>query len=124
MTTENILFVELSEFSREFKKLCKKYPTLEKDFQTFIKASLLVNPREHILIEWLWNGIKWEVYKAKKFRCQSISKNSNQSGIRVIYRYLEDENKIELAEIAFVEIYFKWDKENEDRARIKTYFSE
>ncbi len=122
MLSESISFVELPEFSREFKKLCKKYPTLDKDFQTFIKASLLVNPREHILIDWLWNTVKWEVYKVKKFRCQSISKNSNQSGIRIIYRYLENENKIELAEIVFVEIYFKWDKENEDKTRIKKYF--
>jgi hypothetical protein len=40
-----------------------------------------------------------------------------QSGIRVIYAYYEEEDKIEL-----VEIYFKGDKENEDRQRILKYY--
>jgi len=35
------------------------------------------------------------------------------SGIRVIYAYWEDKDRIE-----FVEIYFKGDKKNEDRDRL------
>jgi len=41
------------------------------------------------------------------------------SGIRVIYAYFEDDDRIEL-----VEIYFKGDKENEDRKRILKYYSD
>jgi len=36
--------------------------------------------------------------------------------LRVIYAYFEQEQRIE-----FIEIYFKGDKENEDRKRIKEY---
>jgi len=38
------------------------------------------------------------------------------SGIRIIYAYFEKEDAIE-----FIEIYFKGDKENEDKKRIKKY---
>jgi hypothetical protein len=41
-----------------------------------------------------------------------------QSGMRVIYAYFEEENRIEL-----IEIYYKGDKENEDKKRIKKYYS-
>ena len=36
-----------------------------------------------------------------------------QTGIRVIYAYFEENDRIE-----FIEIYYKGDKENEDRERI------
>lgn len=39
------------------------------------------------------------------------------SGIRIIYAYNEKEDIIE-----FIEIYFKGDKENEDRERILKHF--
>lgn len=119
---QNIQFKELAEFTKEFGKLCKKFPTLEKDFLSFKNASLMVAPREHILIEWLGSDIIGEVYKVKKFRCQCISKNSTQSGIRVIYRYSEVTAEIEFIEITLSEIYYKGDKEKEDRERIKKYF--
>jgi hypothetical protein len=41
-----------------------------------------------------------------------------QSGIRVIYAYFEEKDKIEL-----IEIYYKGDKENEDRERILKYYA-
>jgi hypothetical protein len=40
--------------------------------------------------------------------------SGSQSGIRVIYAYFEEEDCIEL-----IEIYYKGDKENEGRERIK-----
>jgi hypothetical protein len=40
-----------------------------------------------------------------------------QSGIRVIYAYFEKQDKIEL-----VEIYFKGDKETEDKKRILRHY--
>lgn len=41
------------------------------------------------------------------------------SGIRLIYTYFEDEDKVEL-----IEIYYKQDKEKEDRERILRYYGE
>lgn len=58
-----------------------------------------------------------KIYKAKKFACRSLKGKGVQSGIRVIYAYFEEEDKIEL-----IEIYYKGDKENEDRERIRRYY--
>jgi len=38
------------------------------------------------------------------------------SSLRIIYAYFEEDQQIE-----FIELYFKGDKENEDRNRIKNY---
>jgi len=58
-----------------------------------------------------------KIYKAKKFACRSVRRKGVQSGIRVIYAYFEEEDKIEL-----IEIYYKGDKESEDRERILKYY--
>jgi len=39
------------------------------------------------------------------------------SGIRLIYAFFEDSGTIDL-----IEIYYKGDKENEDRERVRKYF--
>jgi len=46
-----------------------------------------------------------EVYKAKKFACKSLKGSGVQSGIRVVYAYDEEKDKIVL-----IEMYFKGDK--------------
>lgn len=110
---------KLPEFEKEFKRLTKKYHSLAEDFVDFEK--LLVNfPRDNIRIEWLWENIRWEFYKVKKFRCQSIARQSQNSGIRIIYRYLEESSLIELT---YIEIYHKNQKPNHDIERIKSNFS-
>jgi len=54
-----------------------------------------------------------KIYKAKKFACRALKGSGVKSGIRVIYAHFSPEFRFEL-----VEIYFKGDKENEDRERI------
>jgi len=58
-----------------------------------------------------------QIYKARKFACKSLKSTGSRSGIRIIYAYYEKEDMIE-----FIEIYYKGDKENEDRERIKKYY--
>lgn len=58
-----------------------------------------------------------QIYKARKFACKSLKGTGSRSGIRIIYAYYEKEDVIE-----FIEIYYKGDKENEDRERIKKYY--
>jgi hypothetical protein len=67
----------------------------------------------------LGNAVKGEFYKVKKFRCGSISRQSQQSGIRIIYRYLAEDEKIELT---YIEMYHKNQKSNHDIERIKQWF--
>lgn len=107
---------KLPEFEKEFKKLSKKYPSLEDDFSTFEKV-LVIAPKDNILMK-VGEGKIGEFYKVKKFRCQSIAKQSVNSGIRIIYNYIEWDNTIELT---YIEMYHKGQKENHDIERIKGF---
>jgi hypothetical protein len=93
--------------------------SLESDFRDFEKV-LITFPKENIRINWLDEHVEWEIYKVKKFRCQSIARQSQDSGIRIVYRYFEEK---ELIELTYIEIFHKNQKENHDIERIKSYFS-
>ena len=108
----------LGEFEKDLKKLLKKFRTLEEDLETFIKNQLnlyhklRINNRGIFPISDL--GISYpKIFKAKKFACRSLKGKGVASGIRIIYAYFEQEDVIEL-----VEIYYKGEKENEDRHRV------
>lgn len=112
----------LNEFKREFKKLLKKFRTLDEDLNTFINVQLkLVHKLEKdnsgiVRISDL--GIdNPKIYKAKKFACKALKGEGVASGIRIIYAYYEEEDIIE-----FIEIYYKGQKANEDRDRIIRYY--
>ena len=88
----------------------------------FIKTQLKLYHKQHIdnrgifLISTL--GINYpKIYKVKKFACKSLKGKGVASGIRIIYAYYEDEDIIE-----FIEIYYKGNKENEDRIRINKHY--
>ena len=106
-------FSSLIEFEKEFKKLSKKYKTLSDDLEKFKKV-LEVCPtgvgKNFTIIHSLETV---EIVKAR-MACRALRDRS----LRVIYGYIEKERKIE-----FIEIYFKGNKENEDRYRIKNYLS-
>ncbi len=108
----------LPGFDKDFKKLLKKFRTLEEDLKTFIEKQLKllhklgIDNKGCARISGL--GITYpEIYKARKFACKSLKGKGSASGIRIIYAYYKNEDIIEL-----VEIYYKGDKENEDRERI------
>ncbi len=112
----------LPDFERDFKKLAKKFPTLEEDLQTFIKYPLKL----FHLMGLDNNGIKHisglgiiepKIYKVRKFASKSLKGEGNQSGIRIIYAYFGDENRIEL-----IEIYFKSNQTTENKERIKKIY--
>ena len=104
-------FNSLPEFRRELKKLSRKYGTLNDDLEIF-KEVLSISPagfgNSFTVIH------STEVVKIVKARmaCRSLRNKS----LRVIHAHLEQEEKIE-----FIEIYYKGNKENEDRNRIKNY---
>jgi len=60
-----------------------------------------------------------KIFKSKKFACRSLKGKGVQSGIRVIYAYFNEEDRIEL-----IELYYKGDKEIEDRERILKYYKD
>ena len=112
----------LPEFQREKKKLLKRFRSLDEDLQNFIDVQLKLfhkldtdnNAVEHISDLGITEP---KIYKVKKFACKSLKGKGVQSGIRITYSYFQAEDKIE-----FIEIYYKGDKENEDKERIKKLY--
>ena len=116
------LLVEHTEFEREFKKLEKRFPTLEGDFTTFINAQLnsfhKLNIDNRGIIRLSKLGFdNPRIFKARKFACRALKGRGAKSGIRIIYAFFEETDKIE-----FIEIYFKGDKNRENRDRIAQYY--
>jgi mRNA-degrading endonuclease RelE of RelBE toxin-antitoxin system len=110
------------EFEKDFKKLSKRFRTLEEDFKTFVDTQLNLFHKQGIdnkgVLPISGLGIpNPKIYKARKFACRSLKGRGVDSGIRVIYAYWEEKDKLE-----FIEIYFKGDKENEDRERILMHY--
>ena len=126
MKKEKKLFSEirrLKEFEREFKWLLKKLRTLDDDMETFIKTQLNLYHKLKISVPGIVRISDIviytpKIYKVKKFACRSLKGKGAYCGIRIIYAYYEEEDIIE-----FIEIYFKGDKENEDRERILKYYN-
>jgi mRNA-degrading endonuclease RelE of RelBE toxin-antitoxin system len=113
----------LPEFDKDMRRLLKRFKTLEDDLKIFIKNELNLYHKIGIDNKGVFQvpGLKIEspmIYKAKKFACRSLKGRGVQSGIRVIYTYFEEQDKIEL-----IEIYHKGDKENEDRERILKHYA-
>lgn len=111
----------LPQFEKDMRKLLKRFKTLEDDLEIFIKNELNLYHKLKINNKGIFqiSGLQIEnpkVYKAKKFACRSLKGKGVQSGIRVVYAYFEENDKIELAEI-----YYKGDREGENRDRILKY---
>ena len=112
----------LPEFDKDLKRLLKRFKTIEDDLEIFIEKELILYHKLNIDNKGVFpipglpvKDIK--IYKAKKFACRSLRGKGVQSGIRIIYTYLESTDTIEL-----IEIYYKGDKENEDRERISRHY--
>jgi mRNA-degrading endonuclease RelE of RelBE toxin-antitoxin system len=110
------------EFEKDLKKLVKRFASLEEDLEIFMKVAMNIFHKQKIDSGAIFHisdlGIHSpKIYKAKKFACKSLKGKGVHSGIRVIYAYHEEEDRIE-----FIEIYYKGDKEIEDRERILKYF--
>jgi len=121
--TKKVEFIYTQSFEKDIKKLNKKYPSLLDDIQ-ILKIQLSSEPECHIKIEWIGNEFEGKFFKIKKFRCKSLTGNSVKSGIRIIYRYIEETGELEFCEIEFVEIYHKNTQTDFDRNRLEKYRKE
>ena len=119
------LFKEISqvpEFEKDLKKLVKRFSSLEEDLETFIKVAMNLLHKQNIDSGAIVHMSDLRIHspkvcKGRKFACKSLKGKGVHSGIRVIYAYHEEEDRVE-----FIEIYYKGDKESEDRDRILKYF--
>lgn len=109
-------FKTAQEFQKDFKKLSKKFKSLDGDLIEFKKvlneAPLGIGKHFNVIAK---SGC-YHFVKARFF-CKSLRKKD----LRIIYVYIENHQVKEIADIEFLEIYFKGEKENEDRERIKAY---
>ena len=106
-------FDERPEFEKERKRLARKYRSLSEDLREFrnvVSVAPLGNQKHFVVIA---RDENVHVVKARLF-CRYLKGSS----LRVIYSYFEQEQRIE-----FIEIYYKGDKENEDRQRVKEYLT-
>lgn len=112
-----MLFEELSEFEKDLKKLLKRFRTLEDDLKV-VKQVLAVAPEARPPFSYTIDGLGLIncVIKVKKIACKALKGKGSSTGLRLVYAWFEQEEKIIL-----IELYYKGDKENEDRERILKY---
>lgn len=112
-------YEETKEFVRDFKKLLKKFSSLGEDlavnkqYRIELFHDKKIDSRGIFEIQGVGNSAELKFYKIKKFQCKSLKGRGAKSGIRVIYAYLPNEQKI-----VFLEIYFKAKQKNEKKERI------
>lgn len=111
-------FEELAEYQKDLKQLLKKYRTLEQDVKE-LQKTLAVEPDAEPPFSYRIDGlgIKTCVIKVKKIACKALKGRGVNSGLRLIYAWFKEEERI-----IMVELYHKNDKENEDRNRIHKHF--
>ena len=104
-------FNKTNEFSKDFKRLSKKYKSLPDDLLEFQKvvSEIPLGTGRHFAILTATETVK--IIKARLF-CRYLKGSS----LRIIYAYCEAKKMIE-----FIEVYPKSEKEREDRQRINDY---
>lgn len=102
-----ISYQKHERFEKQFKKLIKKYRTLEEDLEIAKKFAIEAFHISKIKNEAVWLVPKFDkkiiqIYKIKKFACKSLKGKGVKSGIRIIYAFYPEKFEVE-----FLEIYFK-----------------
>ena len=107
-------FEELDEFTKDLKRLLKKYRSLREDLEV-VKQVLTVLPHERPPFSFRINdlGVETCLIKVKKIACKSLKGRGVNSGLRLVYGFFEEEGRI-----VFIELYHKKDKSSENRERI------
>jgi hypothetical protein len=119
--TSKINYSETPEFQKDFKRLLKKFKSLESDLGLAKIAAIefyhirKINNSSIFPIQGFCSE-EIAICKIKKFACKALKGRGSKSGMRIIYAFHCQNYKID-----FIEIYFKGEKENEDRERIKNY---
>ena len=118
-----ITYKSTSGFEKDLKRLLKKLRTLEDDVEVAKKNAIELfhlTKIDNNSVEPIPNFCSDElkICKIKKFACKALKGRGVQSGIRVIYAYHVLTNTVD-----FIEMYFKGEKEMEDKERIKTYLA-
>ncbi len=105
-------FSEDPSFAREYAKLYKRFLSLDTDIAK-VKQVMAQSPEGRGSKHWnVLHRSKNIVILKTRISCASLHRDA----LRLVYAYLPAENRVD-----FIEVYFKGDKESEDRDRIKSY---
>jgi hypothetical protein len=112
----------LPDFERDLKALKKRYRSLDEDLESLIRSALY--PYHHLGVDSghieKMTGVQSSgttmMFKVVKMACKALNGTGSRSGMRVVYGYEESSDRVVL-----VEVYYKGDKENEDRERIRVF---
>jgi len=111
----------IPEFNSDFKTLKKKFRTLDEDFEILKTAHIellhihKIQTDDPVKIE-SFCSTNYESYKVRKFACKTLKNKGVRTGLRVIYVFEPN-----LEKITFIEIYFKATKANENKDRLKNF---
>lgn len=117
-----MIYEETEEFAHDFKKLLKRFQSLVEDLKVNKQYRIElfhnkgIDSKSIFEIQGVGNTKTLKFFKVKKFQCKSLKGRGAKSGIRIIYAYFPNEQKI-----VFLEIYFKAKQANEDRTRISDF---
>lgn len=114
-----IEILELPEFSKDFKRLFKKYRSLDKNLEE-VKSLLKLFPDASPPFSFRLNalGIETCIIKVKKIASDNFKGRGRNSGFRLVYAWFPEKRLIIL-----IELYHKSENEVEDRQRILKHFS-
>jgi hypothetical protein len=107
-------FSEHPQFTKEFKRLARKYPSLENDMVDFrrVVETVPLGNGKHFAVLIYKDEIK--IIKARLF-CRYLK----GAVLRIVYAFCATAETIE-----FIELYPKNEKPREDDARIKEYLKD
>jgi len=104
-------FNSLPEFEKEFSKLSQKFPSLTEDLKKFERLVEINHTGIGKNFTIIHCSPECKIVKAR-LACKSLRNRS----MRIIYAYHND-----AVTFVYIELYFKGEKENEDRERITSY---
>ncbi len=118
-----ITYKQTKEFEQDFKRLLKKFSSLVEDIEiaksfTIELFHLQKLNKQAIFLIPNFCTEELKICKIKKFACKALKGRGVKSGIRITYAFYVKTNLVD-----FIEIYFKGEKEMEDKERIKEYLS-
>ena len=117
----NLEYRETAPFTRDFKKLTKRFRTLPEDLENAKRFAIELYHLHNIDNQSIFQIQEFQtddvlIFKLIKFACKALKGKGVRSGLRVIYAYHTDQLRVD-----FLEMYYKGGRENEDRGRICSY---
>jgi hypothetical protein len=117
--------VPLPEYEHDLKRLRKRFRTLDDDMRIFVRQPLTVFLRGEPVAGRFDRALSSElgfeypvIYVAKGIACRALKGSGSRTGLRLVCAWFEREDRLEL-----VELFFKGDKDIEDKKRLRKLYT-